>query len=383
MLFSAIPGLDETKQKIIHAIKNNHLAHALLFHGPEGSANLKMALALSTYLHCLDPGESDSCGNCPSCQKMGKLIHPDMNFVFPIPGESKEKDSKTKEKEKKVDYLASFRSFVLETPYSNVSDWIHHSGVENKQLNISKGAAKQIIKTIYLKSFEGGYKIMLIWAPEFLNQFAANSILKVLEEPPERTLFLLVTTQPEQLLTTILSRTQKFMIRGFNDEELKSHLCEEGMTSISAAQQIAPLADGSMREAYRLLDKVEDHFVDHIQEWFRFCFKKDINGIFQFTEKFGKFEKEAQKLLILNGINVIREVLLGKSQLDTLMRSDPKDRDFITKLGLNVLDEEKLVEVYTRLNQAHYHLTRNANPKILFSELSFGLYQIMKKNAVD
>ncbi|MDO9551324.1 ATP-binding protein [Rhodonellum sp.] len=378
MLFSSIPGLEETKEKIIQAVKDNHLAHALLFHGQEGSPNLKMALALSTYLHCAQPGENDACGICPACQKMAKLIHPDMNFVFPMPGEGKESGEEDKEKEKKTDFVGSFRKFALESPYGNVSDWIHHNDIEKKQLNISKGAARQIIKTISLKSFEGGYKIMLIWAPEYLHPSAANSLLKVLEEPPQKTLFLLVTTQPEQLLTTILSRTQKIMVRGFSDDEVRDHLLTEGLCSKEGADQVTQLADGNMREAYRLVDEVRDENTSFVRDWFRLCFSLKINEIFKHAEIFSASDKESQKAYLLSGLNVIREVLLKKAQLDSLMRSASEDRDFIEKLGVNVLDEIKMSKIYEVLNEAHYHLERNANAKILFAELSFRLYNIMK-----
>jgi len=381
MLFSSIPGLEETKKKIIQAVKDNHLAHALLFHGQEGSPNLKMALALSTYLHCAQPGENDACGICPSCQKMVKLIHPDMNFVFPMPGEGKDNEEEDKEKEKKTDFLGSFRKFALESPYGNVTDWIRHNEIEKKQLNISKGAARQIIKTISLKSFEGGYKIMLIWAPEYLNSSAANSLLKVLEEPPQKTLFLLVTSRPEQLLTTILSRTQKLMVRGFNDEEIKKHLTEEGLCSQEGAAQVTQLADGNMREAYRLVDDVQDKNTSFVRDWFRACFSLAINEIFKHAEKFTASDKESQKAYLLSGLNVIREVLLKKAQLDSLMRSATEDRDFIEKLGVHVLDENKMDKIYEALNEAHYHLERNANARILFVELSFRLFNIMKNKS--
>lgn len=376
MLFSSIPGLEEVKQKIILAVQNNHLAHALLFHGPEGSANLKMALALATYLHCENPQEQDACGTCPSCQRMNKLIHPDMNFAFPMPGTG---DSKEEEEEKKkVDYVGSFRNFAINTPYGNVSDWIYQNDFEKKQLNISKGAARQIIKTLSLKSFEGGYKIMLIWSPEYMHVSAANALLKILEEPPEKTIFFLVTSQPEQLLTTILSRTQKVMVRAFTDEEIMNHLVNDGFCSREAAAQIAPLADGNLREAYRMIDQVEDENTSLIRDWFRACYSLQVNDILSFVEKFSSKDKEAQKSLLISGINVIREVMLDKFQLPDLMRSVEKDRDFIHKLGLHVMDEEKLMRIYELLNQAHYHLERNANVKILFTDLSFKITRVLK-----
>ncbi|MFD2200335.1 ATP-binding protein [Shivajiella indica] len=376
MLFSSIPGHKEVKDKIINAVKTNHLAHALLFHGPEGSPNLKMALALATYLHCENPGDQDACGVCPSCQKMAKLVHPDINFSFPLPGEGKDKEEE--DEKKKVDFLASFRSFALSTPYGSVSDWIYLNDFEKKQLNISKSAARQIIKTLSLKSFEGGYKIMVIWSPEFMHINAANALLKILEEPAEKTIFLLVTSHPEQLLTTILSRTQKVMIRAFSDEEIMDHLVNEKFCSREVATQIAPLADGNMREAYRMIDQVEDENTALIRDWFRVCYSIQVNEMMAFVENFSGKDKEAQKSLLLSAINVIREVLLDKSQLFELMRSAESDRDFIHKLGVNVLDEDKLAKIYELINRASYYLERNANAKILFADLSFSIARILK-----
>lgn len=376
MLFSSIPGLEEVKEKIIQAVRNNHLAHALLFHGPEGSPNLKMALALATYLHCEYPGDQDACGVCPSCQKMAKLVHPDISFSFPQPGEGKEKDEE--EEKKKVDFTASFRNFAINTPYGSVSDWIYLNDFEKKQLNISKAAARQIIKTLSLKSFEGGYKIMLIWSPEYMHTAAANALLKILEEPSEKTIFLLVTSQPEQLLTTILSRTQKIMVRAFSDEEIMDHLVKEELCSREVATQIAPLADGNMREAYRMIDQVEDENTAMIRDWFRVCYSIQINEMMAFVDNFSTRDKEAQKSLLLSAINVIREVLLDKSQRYELMRSAESDRDFIHKLGVHVLDEDKMLKIYELINQAYYYLERNANAKILFADLSFKIARVLK-----
>lgn len=219
---------------------------------------------------------------------------------------------------------------------------------------------------------------MLIWSPEYMHVNAANALLKILEEPPEKTMFFLVTSHPEQLLTTILSRTQKIMVRAFTDEEIMSHLVNDGFCSREAAAQIAPLADGNLREAYRMIDQVEDENTTLIRDWFRACYSLQVNDILSFVEKFSSKDKEAQKSLLLSGINVIREVMLDKSQLSDLMRSVEKDRDFIHKLGVHVMDEEKLMGIYELLNQAHYHLERNANARVLFTDLSFKITRVMK-----
>jgi DNA polymerase III subunit delta' len=376
MLFSSIPGLGETKQKLIQAIKNDHLAHALLFHGPEGSANLGMALALATYVNCENPGDEDACGQCPSCQRMGKLIHPDLGFTFPVPGNLiSDGDEPNK---KKVDILSPWRTFVQNQPYGTVQDWNYHAAFDNKQLNISKAAAKMIIKTLSLKSFEGGYKTMLIWSPEYMHVAAANAILKVLEEPPEKTLFLMVTHQPEKLLTTILSRTQKVLIRAFRDDEIKEHLIQTGISSAEAAAQIAPIADGNMREAYHLADQVVDENTARFRDWMRICFTVDLNEILALSDAFAGSDKEAQKALFLTGLTVLRESLLKRSQLDDLMRTPITDRSFIDNFSLKAMTENKILAIYELLNDAHYHLERNASAKIIMTDLSFSVAKVLR-----
>ncbi|PZX51848.1 DNA polymerase-3 subunit delta' [Algoriphagus ratkowskyi] len=376
MQFAAIPGLPETKVNLINAVKNNHLAHALLFHGPEGSANLTMALALCTYLYCENPTDTDSCGVCASCQRMSRLVIPDLNFAFPTITSSKEDD---KDDEDKTDVLTSWRKFATEQPYGNVHDYIYFNNFEKKQLNISKGAARKIIQALSLMSFEGGYKIMMIWAPEYLHPSAANALLKILEEPQPKTLFILVTSAADQLLTTILSRTQKVTIRGFSDEEVKNHLFEKGLCDEASADQISMLADGNLREAYRLVDQVEDLQVKKIREWFLSCYKADFKSIFGMADDFHKSDKEAQKSLLLTGLNVLREILLKNAGLDELLRTHDEDRDFVNKISGKVLKEEHVGKLYGDFNTAHYHLERNGNAKFIFTDLSMNVTKLMAK----
>jgi len=372
MQFSDIPGLPETKEKLVNAVKFNHLAHALLFHGPEGSANLTLALALATYMYCENPSEKDSCGTCASCQRMSRLVMPDLNFAFPVIAKEKEEDD-----EEKTDVLTSWRKFVTTQPYGNVHDFIYFNGFEKKQLNISKASARKIIQALSLMSFEGGYKIMLIWAPEFLHPSAANALLKIIEEPPAKTLFMLVTSQADQLLTTILSRMQKILVPAFSDEEIKAHLVETGLCDSKSAEQVAMLADGNMREAYRMVDQVEDLQVTQIRNWFRLCVAKDLKEIFDLADKFHKEPKEAQKSLMLTGLNVTREILLKNFDLDSLLRTTEEDRKFINAISKKVLNEDHAMKLYDSFNQAHYHLERNGNAKMIFTDLSMDILVMM------
>ncbi|MAN88283.1 MAG: hypothetical protein CL555_16175 [Algoriphagus sp.] len=378
MQFADIPGLPETKEHLNNAVKNNHLAHALLFYGPEGSANLTMPLALATYLYCQNPSDSDSCGTCSSCQRMAKLVMPDLNFAFPVIS-SKKEESGEEGQDKKVDYLANWRKFVQEQPYGNVHDYIYFNGFEKKQLNISVGAARQIIQTLSLVSFEGGYKIMMIWGVEFLNPQAANALLKILEEPQQKTIFMLITTQPEQLLTTILSRTQKVSIRAFRDEEVHQYLVNSGLCDDQTATQISMIADGNLREAMRLVNQVEDQQVSWIRNWFRMCHSKNFKEVFAIADIFHKFDKEAQKSIIQAGMNVLREILLKNAAVDSLLRTKGEDRDFIEKISGKVLQEEHIPGLYEHFNNAYYHLERNGNAKLIFTDLSMEIVLLMAK----
>ncbi|WP_296702472.1 hypothetical protein [Algoriphagus sp.] len=374
MLFAEIPGLPETKENLINAVKNNHLAHALLFHGPEGSASLTMALALSTYLFCQNPGDKDACGECSYCKRMEKLIVPDLNFAFP----SISKDKDGEEDEKNIE-LANWRTFVKEQPYGNIHDYIYFNGFEKKQLNISKGAARKIIQSLSLMSFEGGYKVMLIWGVEYLHPSAANSLLKIIEEPPSKTVFMLITSQPDQLLTTILSRTQKVMVRAFSDDEVKAHLVESGQCDVKLAEQISMLADGDLRVAYRLVNDVVDEQVSKIREWFLLCYGKKLKDLFNLADNFHKADKEAQKSLILTALNVLREIMLKNVSLEELLRTTGEDRAFIEKISGKVLDENHVLELYESFNNAHYHLERNGNAKMIFTDLSMKVLLSMAK----
>lgn len=254
MLFKDIPGLEETKKQLIQAVKNNHIAHAQLFLCKNGGANLPLALAYTTYLNCEQPLENDSCGSCSSCSKNAKIVHPDVHFVYPV---SSTKNITGKDVVS-TNFLKEWRGFLLANPYGNVNQWMMAFGGENKQVNISKEESRQVIKRLSLKSFEGKYKVMIIWLPEYMNGASANAILKILEEPPERIIFLLVCNDDEQLLTTILSRTQIVKIRQFGDNEIMQLLVEQHEINETKAERLAHLADGNLNEAMTLIEGSEE-----------------------------------------------------------------------------------------------------------------------------
>lgn len=373
MQFSNIPGLEEAKQQLLKAVRNDHIAHAQLFAGQEGNGHLAMALAFATYLNCLAPAENDSCGECASCVKMNKLIHPDLHFAFPV--------SATKKITGKEvicrNYLNEWRKFLGDNPFGGLSEWNACFGGENKLVNISKEESRQIIKNLTLKAFEGKYKVMIIWLPEYMHTASANAILKILEEPPDRTLFLLVSNSADNLLTTIISRTQRFTVRPFTDDEVVRYLVKENGTEEKAARHIAQMAEGNLNEAVNLLGEIEDDSHSMFRDWMRYCYTRDYTRLIDWTDRFQKMTKVAQQSLFQYGLNMLRETLVARFSEGNLSRLSGEELDFVKNFS-KVMAPDKLEKVASRINDSFYNLERNANAKILFLDLSLFIARIIR-----
>jgi len=371
MRFSDITGYDTLKKKLIQTVQQGHIAHAQLFLGPEGGPNLTLALAYLTYLNCQNKQPDDSCGECNACVKNVKCIHPDVHFVFPV---SSTKNIKGKDVVS-TSFLSEWRNFIIQDPYNNASGWNSFFGGENKQLNISKEESRNIIRDLSLKAFEGDYKIMLIWLPEYMHPSAANGILKILEEPPENTVFLLVANDEKKLLSTIVSRTQIIQIRPFHDEEIKQLLVDHHFIEESKASQIAHLVDGNINEALRLAREVEDDSHKMFRDWIRLCYMGNHLELVKWTDKFSKMSKIAQQTLFQYGLSMMREALIiGNNELE-LSRLMGPELEFIKKFSKTL--SLKVIESLTEeLTQAYYHIERNAHSKILFLSVSLKINEI-------
>ena len=381
MQFSEIIGHDETKQMLLRAVRTNHLAHALLFDGPPGSANLALALALAQYVNCEDkersgvPGtdhlrsgdsNDDACGRCASCVKIQKFVHPDLHMVFPVANLAKGKTSEA--------YLADWRKFLLEQPYRTLSEWLETVGADNKQGNISAEEARNILQTLSLKAYEGAYKIMLIWLPELMNVVSANALLKVLEEPPAQTLFLLVTNQSDKLLITILSRTQRVAVRAFTDEEVATHLRQHLNFDETTARRVAYLADGNLSVGLTL-GRQEDGGVSAsgqhtwFAEWMRSCYRQDLPGLVKQADQFDGFSKEKQKGLLDYSIRLCRDLFLWQQGAGALLRLPDDELAFVKNFS-KVLTIHHLEHIVADLNESVYHLERNARAKMIMLDMS-------------
>jgi DNA polymerase-3 subunit delta' len=373
MQFSQIYGVNHIKEKLIQSVSNNHVAHAQMFVGLEGSANLAMALAFSTFLNCENKLKDDSCGVCASCSKMKKMVHPDVHFVYPMPSLG------TGDKDKlRNDNLAKFREFILDNPYGHLIDWAHFVKAENKQLNISVDESRKIIGNISMKAFEGEFKIVFIWKPEQMNVASANAILKALEEPPEKTMFFLVTGDLEKNIQTIRSRTQAVIIPNFSEEEIEATLTAKFMVEPFKAKKASNLAEGNLNHALKLSQEIKDDSFPMFQDWLRACYKLDFTSLISFADDFQKLPKASQKQFFQFGMSVVRSVLLIHSGGQELLKIDDEEIKFVTNLA-TVLPLEKLEGIERAMNTAFYHLERNASPKIESLHSAFEVIKILRK----
>jgi DNA polymerase-3 subunit delta' len=345
------------------------MAHAQLFLAKPGALNLPLALAYATYLHCQHKGESDSCGSCPACSKSLKYIHPDTHFVFPLNNLKNDKD----EDRFKSEIHKEWRAFILEQPFGDLGDWINFYGGEDKQPLISREEGREIVKMLSLKSFESPYKVMIIWQPELMHPSAANGILKILEEPPPNTFFLLVSNAADRLLPTVLSRTQMVQVPLSSDEEVNEYL-SNNHTSISEARkdEIIQLADGNLNLALKLIDSDEDHFQSRFEEWMRSCFKRDYARLVNYSEEFHESDKLSQRNLIHYGLSMMRETLLQFSGASVIGRVKASEANFIQNFS-KVMSIPKLEKINTLMTDATYHLERNGSAKMIFLDLSIQL----------
>ncbi|QCR24730.1 DNA polymerase III subunit delta [Pontibacter sp. SGAir0037] len=364
MFFSQITGHQETKQLLLKSVQHNHVAHAQLFLGQEGSANLALALAYATYINCENKQPDDSCGACNSCVKMNKLVHPDFNFVMPV--------TSTKSVTKDVlsqKFLNEWREFVLANPYQGLNEWMQHIGAENKQGMISKEESRQLVKLVSLKAFEGDYKIVVIWLPELMHSAAANALLKLLEEPPAKTLFLLVSQSAEKLLATITSRTQIVQVRAFTEQEVIAYLQESYKLDEAAAYQVAQLAEGSLNAAVKLTSEVSSDYFTFFTDWMRHCYSYKFADVVDMSEKFQTLGRENQKNFLLYALNLFRKVMLFGIDASMITYLPPNELDFVQKFS-KVITHANAGQLAEELNEAHYHIERNANPKMVFVDSS-------------
>ncbi len=366
MRFSDIPGLFELKQRLIGSVQKNHVAHAQLFDGKEGSAALPLALAFATYINCQQPTNEDSCGVCASCQKMSKLAHPDLYSIYPTAGGKKVLSE---------NFIKEWRSFLSDNPFGSISDWLEF--IEIKQGNIPVEEARQIIQNLSLKSYEGGYKIVIIWMVENMGIAASNAILKILEEPPEKTLFLLVSAGTERLLTTILSRAQRLAVPELSEAEMLEYLVQKKQIDQERAKQVAFLSEGNLNDALAIISQRDHNEKDWFAKWMRFCYAFDLNKLVSLADEFDALSKEAQKNLLEYGLKIIRELYLCFVGAESLIKLEGEELVFVQKFS-KVFKFENIDKISLLISQAQFSIERNTRSKIVFLDTSLAIARYIK-----
>jgi len=369
MQFKRIIGHQALKQQLVSTVKENRVSHAQLFLGPEGSGSLALAVAYAQYISCEDKQDDDSCGKCASCIKYEKLIHPDLHFSYPFFAKKADETATT--------YMEEWRTAFLANPYLSLTHWRGQLEAENKQANINIAEAHDIIKKLSLKSFEAEYKVLIMWLPEYLDT-QGNALLKLIEEPPAKTLFLLVAENQDKILNTIISRTQLVKVNKLSHDELTSYLIEEKQINSDRANEIAFIADGNIQEAIdQLAEEANAHF-DLLIRWFRFIVTDSGLNIIQLCEEeLSKLGRENQKIFLIYSINVLRQIVLMQNGASDMLFLKGQELDFVKKFA-EITSLEQLTEAIDLLEKTHYSVERNANPKILFLDLSLQLVLLFK-----
>lgn len=372
MKFSEVAGQQSVKRSLIFSKKESRIPHALLFAGPEGCGKLGLAVAFSQYINCEAPQDDDSCGICPSCIKYQKIIHPDLHFVFPL----------MKLKEDKLvcdEFIKEWREMLLSSIYFTPLQWYAHIGRENKQGVIYAEEAGEIIKKLNLKTFEAEYKCMIIWLPEKMNISAANKLLKILEEPPSKTVFILVAEETEQMLSTLLSRCQLIKIPPIKDSDLHEAISIQFQASEHDLSNAVLLSEGNIIKAFKLLENNSDNklFFESFKNVMRLAFSFNVLELIKWTNEIAGFSKEKQKDFLLYMLKVIRDNFLITEGAGSKIIHGPEENEFSTKFH-KYINERNVFIIVKELESAYNHLERNGNSKIVLLDMILSIAIVLK-----
>ena len=376
MQFKNVIGQTAIKQRLIQSVRENHVSHAQLFLGPAGSGKLPLALAYAQYILCPNRTETDSCGVCPTCQKMQKLVHPDLHFVVPTATTKKIKSNPESDL-----FMEEWREYVVQNQgYVDTSSWYSFLDVENKQGYMSVRDAASLLRKLSMKAYEGEYKIAIIWMAEKMRVDTANKLLKLLEEPPEKTVFLLIAEDQEELLATIKSRTALVKIPALDTVSIEMALQQCFGCDPQQARDAAMISEGNWLTASQSFKNFEDHkfFFATFQQWMRLCFKAAYSELIDFSANIKTIGREKQKELLDYGLRIIRNSLLFNNNLADIVMLPDDEKTFNSKFAPFV-NPANLVQISELFDEAIRHIERNGNAQLVFTDVSFKMVGLLKK----
>lgn len=369
MQFKDVIGHEDIKRRLIASLKAGRISHAQLFAGDTGYGSLALALAFAQYVFCTGDKKDDACGECPACKKIQKGVHPDLHFVFPVVRKTKSPISD--------EYINEWRRLLTKTTYFGLEEWYAEMGVDdNAQAAIYTEESASILRKLNLKSFESDYKIMILWLPEKMNPECSNKLLKIIEEPFDKTLFLMVSEHPEQIINTIQSRLQRINITPLEKQQIKQHLISEAGVDEQKAEEYAHIASGSWHKALRLLNETEEQVYN--QEKFaslmRLCWERKMLPVNEWVNETTIIGRERQKSFLTHATRMIRENFVRNFGIETLNYMTEREKNFSTRFSPYV-HEGNVIPLCEELERAYSDITRNGNAKIVFTDLCIKMMQ--------
>ena len=376
MLFSEIVGHDDLKKRLIQSVNENRVAHAQLFVGTEGSGKMALAIAYAQYINCQNRTESDSCGVCPSCKKYMSLSHPDLHFIFPTA------TNKSVKKDPESDlFLAEWREYFSDCQgYVNLSEWFDKLDIENKQGIINVRDASTVIRKLSFKSYESEYKVVILWMPEKLNVFSANKLLKLIEEPPEKTLFLLVAENQEEVLSTIRSRCVLVKVPRLDSAVIKDALVEKCGCSEQLALDAATMSNGNWPLAKRFSNDIDNEmlYADTFRKWMRYCFKGAVPELIDFVANEIKgLGREKQKALLEYGLNIFHCSLLINNNISSAVMLTSAEKTFAQNFA-PYINMKNVTQICALFEESINQIVRNANARLVFMDDSLKMSKLLR-----
>ncbi len=374
MFFKDVVGQEKIKQRLIRSVKEQRISHAQMFTGPEGTGKLALAIAFAQYISCRNRGENDSCGECPSCHKYKKFAHPDLHFVFPV--------FTTKEFKKPVsdDFLPKWREMVLDSPYFTLSQWLGFVDNENAQGLIYEKESDSIIRKLSLKPFESEYKVMIIWLAEKMHPSCSNKLLKLIEEPPNKTIFLLITEDEEAVISTIRSRAQLIKVPFIDYKSMRQELKAEKEISDANIDDIIRLANGSYIRVQDYLnpDQNSYYFFQKFQEMMRFAYARQVFELTLWAEEMATLGRDRQKAFFGFALRMIREYFIMNFKQPSLNYMNEEEKNWGQKFA-PFINERNIIPFSREFELSIKHISMNGNPKIVFLDTALRMVRLIKK----
>ena len=374
MQFKDVIGQEEIKKHLINTVNSNRLSHALLFLGPQGCGKLPMALALAQYINCTNKSDIDSCGGCPACKKSSKHIYPDTHFVFPVV-KSNSSNSPVSDT-----YIKEWRSYLTRSPYFSINQWFKQINSDKGQGMIYTNESTEIVRKLNLKSFEGEYKVMIIWHPELMHVVASNKLLKMIEEPPSKTIFILITESTEGILDTILSRTQQLKFPVLSENDIRNGLIKSELVDEKAAELASQLAGGDYINAVNIARESEEYqaFFEQFVALMRLAYGRKLIELYEWIDSIIDMPKISQKNFLMYALRMIRENYIMNLKQPSLVYLTPDEENFSSRFS-PFINDNNAIAIAEEISLAHSHLEQNGNARIIFTDFALKLIILLKE----